>query len=211
MRVGRELLAAATRLAAGGRVGRVALAVANQTGGSQPDRLLPFRGRFLVDLRSWVGRKTCPSPTDRARPGSKHHIATDAHGTSIAAILAGANRHDVTQLIPLNDSIAPNKGVRGRPLSRPRRVFADRGYDHDKNCRILHERGIPTSIARRGKPRSSGLGKVHWVVERTHAWLHHFRRLRICFERRVDIHEAFLKPGCFLICWNTLQRNQKSL
>ncbi|MGQ7841102.1 IS5 family transposase, partial [Burkholderia pseudomallei] len=152
-----------------------------------------------------------PNPTDRARPGSKHHLATDANGTPIAAILTGANRNDVTQLIPLIEAIVPIKGVRGRPLSRPKRVYADRGYDHDKYRRILHERGIPTSIARRGQPHGSGLGKVRWVVERTHAWMHHFRRLRIRFERRADIHEAFLKLGCSMICWNILQRTQQPL
>ncbi|AEI81685.1 hypothetical protein CNE_BB1p02610 (plasmid) [Cupriavidus necator N-1] len=34
------------------------------------------------------------------------------------------------------------------------------------------------------------------MVERTHAWFHKLRRLRIRFERRADIHEAFLKLGC---------------
>ncbi|WP_155419867.1 IS5 family transposase [Burkholderia gladioli] len=160
--------------------------------------------RVVVDSSSiravGAGGKTGPNPTDRARPGSKHHIATDANGTPIAAILTGANRNDVTQLVPLIEAIVPIGGVRGRPLSRPGRVYADRGYDHDKYRCILHERNIPTSIARRGHPHGSGLGKVRWVVERTHAWLHHFRRLRTRFERRADIHEALLKLGCCLIC-----------
>lgn len=38
-----------------------------------------------------------------------------------------------------------------------------------------------------------------WVVERTFAWLHGFRRLRIRWERRADIHEAFLRLACCLI------------
>jgi transposase len=54
-------------------------------------------------------------------------------------------------------------------------------------------------IAKRRTERGSGLGKYRWVVERTHAWLHNFRRLRIRFERRADIHEAFLKLGCSLV------------
>jgi len=33
---------------------------------------------------------------------------------------------------------------------------------------------------------------VHWVIERTIAWHHRMRRLRIRYERRDDIHEAFL-------------------
>ena len=211
MWLGRELLAPTARLAAGRCVGRIARAVASQTARGRPNRLLARGGGLLVDTCGWGGRKTGPNPTDRARPGSKHHIATDAKGTPIAAILTGANRNDVTQLVPLIEAIVPIRGARGRPLSRPKRVYADRGYDHDKYRRLLHERNIPTSIARRGQPHGSGLGKVRWVVERTHAWLHNFRRLRIRFERRADIHEAFLKLGCCLICWNTLQRSQQSL
>jgi len=39
-----------------------------------------------------------------------------------------------------------------------------------------------------------------WVVERTFAWLSQFRRLRVRYEKRADIHEAFLPLGCALIC-----------
>jgi hypothetical protein len=48
-------------------------------------------------------------------------------------------------------------------------------------------------------------GYWQWVVERTFAWLNQFRRLRIRYEKRADIHEAFLILGCILICWNFLR------
>lgn len=83
--------------------------------------------------------------------------------------MTGANRNDITQLIPLIEAIPPIRGRRGRPLQRPARVYADRGYDHDKYRRVLHAAYIPTTIARRGQPHGSGLGKVRWVIERTHA------------------------------------------
>ena len=44
-----------------------------------------------------------------------------------------------------------------------------------------------------------------WVVERTISWLHQYRRLRIRYERRDDIHEAFLAIGCSLICLKLLE------
>jgi transposase len=100
--------------------------------------------------------------------------------------------------------------MRGRPLRKPGRIYADRAYDHDRYRRPLHAAGIPASIARRGEPHGSGLGKVRWVVERTNAWLHGFRRLRTRFERRADIHEGLLKLACCLICWRTLQRSDDS-
>ncbi|MCH9040478.1 MAG: hypothetical protein IIC23_13980 [Chloroflexi bacterium] len=48
-------------------------------------------------------------------------MITDAQGIPLAAIVTGANAHDVTQALPLVDAIAPVKGKRGRP---PRHVGA---------------------------------------------------------------------------------------
>ncbi len=42
------------------------------------------------------------------------------------------------------------------------------------------------------------------MVERTLAWLAKYRTLTIRYERRDDIHEAFLRFGCSLICLDYL-------
>ncbi len=125
----------------------------------------------------------------------------------LSIILTGANRHDVTQLLPLIDAIPAIRGIRGRPLQKPQVVYADRGYDSEAHRRKLHERGIKPVLAKRRTEHGSGLGKYRWVVERTHAWFHNFHRLRIRYERLAKIHEAFLKFAACLICWNTLQRS----
>ncbi|MET8126852.1 IS5/IS1182 family transposase, partial [Streptomyces sp. NPDC005231] len=44
-----------------------------------------------------------------------------------------------------------------------------------------------------------------WVVEAAFALLHWFRRLRIRWEIRADIHQAFLTLGCAIICWRRLK------
>lgn len=59
--------------------------------------------------------KVGPSPVDRGRPGSKHHVITDAQGTPLRVSLTGGNRNDITQLLPLVEAIPPVKGLRGRP------------------------------------------------------------------------------------------------
>lgn len=100
-----------------------------------------------------------PSPVDRARPGSKYHLIVDRHGTPLAVTLTGGNRHDVTQLLPLLDAVPSIRGLRGRPRRRPRRLYADRGYDFDKYRRLLWKRGIKSLIARRGVAHGSGLGR----------------------------------------------------
>lgn len=62
-------------------------------------------------------------------------------------------------------------------------------------------------MARRGIENSRKLGRHRWVVERTFSWLYRFRRLTIRYERRADIHCAFLELGCALICCNHLRDN----
>ena len=151
-----------------------------------------------------MGGKTGPNPTDRRKPGSKHHLITDAQGIPLAAILTGANRHDVTQLLPLVEAIPAIRGQRGRPRRRPDQVLGDRAYDSEPHRRALRSLGIGPVLAQRFTEHGSGLGIYRWVVERTLAWLHQFRRLRIRYERRADIHEAFLSLGCSIICLRRL-------
>ncbi|MDN3250558.1 IS5 family transposase [Streptomyces sp. ZSW22] len=150
------------------------------------------------------GQHTGPSPVDRGRAGSKHHLITDGHGTPLVVLLTGGNRNDVTQLLPLLDAIPPVRGRVGHPRRKPDSLFADRGYDHDIYRGQVRARGIVPAIARRGTLHGTGLGTYRWVVERTVAWLHGFRRLRIRWERRADIHEAFLKLACCLITYRQL-------
>jgi transposase len=53
---------------------------------------------------------------------------------------------------------------------------------------------------------SERLGRHRWVAERTLAWLNRIGRLRTRYERRSDVHEAFLLLGCSLLCLNRLRR-----
>ena len=153
------------------------------------------------------GSATGPSPVDRARNGSKQHLLVDGTGIPLACTLTGGNRNDITQLIPLLERIPPVRGKVGRPRRRPDRLTADRAYDHRPQRRELRARGITAEIARRKTKHGSGLGRVRWVVERTFAWLHHFKRLLVRYDRRHDIHEAFLALGCCLVCFRRLQRS----
>nr|WP_243279787.1 IS5 family transposase [Streptomyces griseofuscus] len=149
------------------------------------------------------GPKSGPSPVDGTRPGSKHHILTDGQGIPLTVSLTGGNRNDVTQLLPSLDKVPAVAGLVGRPT--PDMLFADRGYDHDKYRRLLWQRGIRPVIAERGGQHGTGLGTFRWVVERTISWLHGFRRLRIRWERRDDIHEAFLGLATCLITHRHVQ------
>ena len=99
------------------------------------------------------------------------------------------------------------RGKVGRPRRRPKRVSADRAYDYGSRRQQLRQRGITPEIARRNTEHGSGLGRYRWVVERTFAWLHQLKRLLVRYDRRADIHEAFLAIGCCLVCYRRLKNS----
>jgi len=103
--------------------------------------------------------------------------------------------------------VPPVRGRVGRPRRRPDTVTADRGYDHDSYRRQLRQRGIRPEIAHRQTEHGSCLGRYRWVVERTFAWLHQFKRLLVRYDRRADSHEAFLALGCCLVCYRRLRNS----
>ena len=123
------------------------------------------------------GPATGPHPTDRGKPGSKHRVISDRQGRPLAAAVTGATRPDQTVLEPLVERIAP----------------------------IKRRRGIQARIARKGGESATKLGRHRWVVERTLAWRHRFRRLTIRYERDEAMHQALPDLGCALICLNFLR------
>ena len=74
----------------------------------------------------------------------------------------------------------------------------------------LRARHVVPRLAMRRTPHGSGLGRWRWVVERTFAWLSQFRRSRVRYDKRADIHQAFLSLGCALICWRSLRRTWRT-
>ena len=169
------------------------------------NRLVDFRHGQLFGAGAFWGAKTGPNPTDRGKNGSKRHLIVDGQGTPLAIEHTGANVHDSEMAIVLVDGIPPIKQPRGRPRKRPDEALADRAYDAEEKIRQpLRQRKIKPLIAKRNTENGSGLGKFRYVVEAAFDWLFNQRRLRVRYEKRDDIHEAFLIIGCFLICWRRI-------
>jgi len=129
------------------------------------------------------------------------------NGVPLAATLTAANRNDITQLVDLVDRVPPI-GAHGK--FRPKALLADRAYDSRNHRVALRARGITPKIAKRHTKHGSGLGTQRWVIERTFSWLHNHRRLARRYDRRADIHEAFLTIGCALVCQQHLTRHANS-
>lgn len=133
-------------------------------------------------------------------------MVVDRRGTPLAVCLTGANRHDSVVFEQLIDAIPPVRRPSGQRRTRPAKLHADKAYDIPRCRRFLHRRHIKVRIARKGVDSSTRLGRHRWVVERTLAWLSQFRRLTVRYERRLDLHQAFLSLGCSLICFNAVKR-----
>lgn len=150
------------------------------------------------------GTKTGPSPVDRGRKGTKHNAVVDPHTIPLAATATAGNVPDVTALPEVVDAVPAVRGRGGRRKRRPKKLYADRGYDSDPHRRRMRRRGIDPVFARRRTEHGSGLGQCRWPVEQFFAWLHRYRRLRLRTERDGRMHDAFLKLATCLICFSFL-------
>jgi len=206
MRIGHDLLASPARLAGSWCVGQNLARVARRAGLGRRDRLVESGDRQLLGASAFWGAQTGPNSTDRGKNGSKRHVVCDGQGTPLAIAHTGANVHDSQAALPLIDAIPPIKRPGGGRRKRPDAAFADRAYDAEEKIRVpLRQRGIRPYIAKRNTEHGSGLGVHRCVVEWVFSWLFKFRRLRVRYEKRGDIHTAFLTLGCLLICWNRLE------
>jgi len=120
--------------------------------------------------------------------------------------VTAANRHDSVVFEQLVDALPDVKGKCGKPRRWPDKLHADKGYDFARCRQHLRRRGIKVRIARRGIERNDRLGRYRWVVERTHAWLAAFGKLRVRFERSVHTHVALLSLACSVICVRSLMQ-----
>ncbi|MYX97416.1 transposase [Streptomyces sp. SID486] len=112
------------------RLHRVLLAELNAAGGLDWSRA----AWMALTSAGKGGADTGPSPVDRRKTGSKHHLIRDGRGTPSKVITTAANANDVTQTLALVDGIPP---VAGRP-GRPRR---------DLNPRSVTRATTPTPTA----------------------------------------------------------------
>ena len=201
LRVRHDLLAAHARVAGGGGVGPIAPALAGKTRRGGQNRLVEGGCRLKQREGCFWGSQTGPNPVDRAKPGSKHHVLTDAKGVPLATDLSAANRHDSQYLFALL-AVLPD-GLRRKIPS----LYADRTHDSAAFRRRLKAEGIEPYLAKHCTAHGSGLGTKHWVVERTIAWLHQFRRLRTRYERHGYMHRAFLSLAASIIMSRHLMKS----
>jgi transposase len=164
--------------------------------------------RALIDSSmvraAYGGGDTGPSPVGRSKPGSKHHVITDASGIPLVRSVTAANRNDISEMAPLVNALPEVAGKPGHPRRKPDALQGDLAYDSEPHRQGPRLMGIAPILPEKVIDDDTGLGETRWPVERALSWLHQNRRLRIRYERRPDIHLAFLILGCIKICASAL-------
>ena len=158
------------------------------------------------EKRHWVGKKSGPNPTDRAKSGVKRSVLTEGHGVPIGLVVEGANRQDMKMVRDTFENIVVK---RPKPTRKKKQnMCLDKGYDYAEVRDLLKEFGFTAQIRTRGEERQeikteAGKRARRWVVERTHSWLNRFRRILIRWDKKPEAYLAFLHFACALIAFRT--------
>jgi len=145
------------------------------------------------------------SPVDRGKQGLKRSVVTDGNGIPLHVVAAGANRHDSPLLRPTLAGL--DRLDRDTPESVL--VHLDRGYDSGPTRALLDALGFEGAIARKGVPAPVQAG-TRWVVERTHAWMNGFGKLRRCTEKRRAAVDFYLFLAAALVVVRQLIHRARS-
>jgi transposase len=140
-----------------------------------------------------------PNPTDRAKMGSKYHIAINGDGVPGACRVTAANVPDTLLFERL---FLAALGV----MARIGTVYTDKGYDAERHRQLCRACKVKPFIHKRGRLHGSGLGRYRWPVERTLSWLLENKRLGLRYDRCDFIIQSLLQAGCIFLVATRLAR-----
>jgi transposase len=145
------------------------------------------------------------SPVDRGKQGRKRSVATDAAGIPLGLVATRANRNDSPLLGPTLHAAITQVGAMPAQIT----AHLDRGYDNASTRRLLATLGFRSEIARKGVPAPVQAGR-RWVVERTHAWMNGYGKLRRCTEKNGVVVDFYLHLAAAFVTLRVLiQRARK--
>lgn len=136
----------------------------------------------------------------KAGKGVKIMVLIDARGLPVAVHTTSASPHESKLVQQLFDFMLT--------AQMPERVIGDKAYDSDALDEELADEGVELIAPHRGnrKPenktqdgRALRRYKRRWKVERTIAWLQHYRRLCIRWEKSTTMFQGFLHLGCTML------------
>lgn len=133
--------------------------------------------------------------------GCKVLDVVDSHGIPLAIHVASANKSEVKLIEPTLDQLQiPDKA--------PEHLLYDRAADCDPlRQRLADERGIELVCPHRKNRKKPATQdgrplrryKRRFVVERTHSWMHNFRRTLVRYETTLARYAGWIFLVCLLV------------
>jgi transposase len=132
--------------------------------------------------------------------GVKIMVLVDARGLPVAIDTTSASPHESRLVQRLFDFMLT--------AQTPERVIGDKAYDCDQLDEQLAERGTELIAPHRANRKPENVTqdrrplqryRRRWKVERTIAWIQHFRRLCIRWEKSTRLFRGFLHLACTVL------------
>jgi transposase len=136
----------------------------------------------------------------RVGKGVKIMVLVDARGLPVAIDTTSASPHESRLVQRLFDFMLTEQ--------TPERVIGDKAYDCDQLDEELAERGTELIAPHRANRKPENVTqdrrplqryRRRWKVERTIAWIQHFRRLCIRWEKSTTLFQGFLHLACTVL------------
>jgi transposase len=139
----------------------------------------------------------------------KVELVVERTGVPLGLATDAASVPEPALVVPALDDIPPSVLA---PADTP--VVADRAYDSDPLRAELADRGyrlLAPHRRNRVRPATNDGRRLRrykrrWVVERTFAWLHSYRRVLTRHDRKAHMHDGFTRLACAFIALNRLAK-----
>ncbi len=124
---------------------------------------------------------------DRRKSGTAIHVASDAYGLPLGAVVSAANVNDSVKTQEVLESLVVRPPAAGVPVAQPDvrdlpHARADGAYGNGPSQERAAAAGFGLEAPKRGKARPPGVGRIRCAVERCHAFFAQFGRIA----RRLD-------------------------
>ncbi len=125
---------------------------------------------------------------DRRKCGTAIHVASDAYGLPLGAVITGANANDGCQAQAVLESLVVRPPEAEGPAAQPDRrdlprSRADGAYGNRPTQGRANAAGFRMEAPKQGRARRPGVGRIRCAVERCHAFLSQFGRIARRFDR----------------------------
>jgi hypothetical protein len=141
---------------------------------------------------------------DRRKCGTAIHIASDAYGLPLGAVISAANVNDSVKTRDVLEALVVRPPAAEVPVAKPDlrdlpHARADGAYGNRPSKERAAAAGFGMEAPKRGKARPPGVGRIRCAVERCHAFLSQFGRIARRFDRAVQRYLGWVQLAACII------------